>query len=178
MSISLRNAIQHAIEQSTPVLRVCVRSKTWWNDEISTKRKLMSSKMRSWRRNRTDNNFESYKTARNEYFREIRVSKQTTWNSFLENAQNENVFKALRYCKARKYQKTSTLQYNNKIATTFQQKSEMLREALFSRLSNSNSNNQNTEIQTNRQQINYHDISNNEVKQAIFTSNMKKAARP
>ena len=27
MSISLRNAIQHAIEQSTPVLRVCVRSK-------------------------------------------------------------------------------------------------------------------------------------------------------
>jgi len=78
MSISLRNAIQHAIEQSTPILRVCVRSKTWWNDEISTKRKLMSSKMRSWRRNRTNNNFESYKTARNEYFREIRVSKQTT----------------------------------------------------------------------------------------------------
>src|SRR5215218_5534108 len=88
--------------------------------------------------------------------------------------QNENVFKALRYCKARKYQKTSTLQYNNKIATTFQQKSEMLREALFSRLSNSN--NQNTEILTNRQQINYHDISNNEVKQVIFTLNTKKAA--
>src|SRR5215213_3356834 len=176
MSISLRNAIQHAVEQSTPVLRVCVRSKTWWNDEISTKRKLMSSKMRSWRRNRTNNNFESYKTARNEYFREIRVSKQTTWNSFLEKAQNEDVFKALRYCKARKYQKTSTLQYDNKIATTFQQKSEMLREALFPRLNNSN--NQNTEIQTNRQQINYHDISNNEVKQAIFTSNTKKAAGP
>src|SRR5215213_11237992 len=144
MSISLRNAIQHAIEQSTPVLRVCVRSKTWWNDEISTKRKLMSSKMRLWRRNRTNNNFESYKTARNEYFREIRVSKQTTWNSFLENAQNEDVFKALRYCKARKYQKTNTLQHDNETATTFQQKAKMFRETLFSQL-DANAHVQNTE---------------------------------
>jgi uncharacterized coiled-coil DUF342 family protein len=45
----------------------------------------MSSQKRAWQRNKINQNFETYKEKRNEYFREIRRLKQTTWNLFLEN---------------------------------------------------------------------------------------------
>jgi hypothetical protein len=47
MAKVLQDAIQNAIQQSVSLLKVNIRSKTWWNDDISIKRKEMSSQKRA-----------------------------------------------------------------------------------------------------------------------------------
>jgi len=42
---------------------------------------------------------------RNQYFHEIKLAKQSSWNDFLENADSEQIFKAYKYCKQRKFEK-------------------------------------------------------------------------
>ena len=82
---------------------------------------------------------------------------------------------ALRYCKVRKYQRTETLTYENKTATTFDEKATMLKEVLFPKTKAQPRYN---EIQEQRQTITFHTVTDNEIRGAIFTSNVKKAAGP
>ena len=131
--------------------------------------------MREWKRNRTQHDYETYKDARNEYYREIRRAKRDKWNEFLEMNKSENVFVTLRYCKVRKYRRTETLTYENKTATTFDEKATMLKEVLFPKIKTQPRYN---EIQEQRQTIIFHTVTNGEIKNAIFTSNVKKAAGP
>ena len=70
--------------------------------------------------------------ARNLYFHEIKLAKQTSWNDFLENADSEQIYKAYRYCKQRKIEKTPVICYNNQKATTFSEKSEIFLQTLLS----------------------------------------------
>jgi len=46
-----------------------------------------------------------YLQARNQYFHEIKLAKQSSWNNFLEDADSEQIFKAYKYCKQRKIEK-------------------------------------------------------------------------
>ena len=94
----------------------------------------MNTCMREWKRNRTQHDYETYKDARNEYYREIRRAKRDKWNEFLEMNKSENVFVALRYYKVRKYRRTETLTYEDKTATTFDEKAIMLKEVLFPKI--------------------------------------------
>ena len=131
--------------------------------------------MREWKKNRTRYNYETYKDARNEYYREIRRAKRGKWTEFLEMNKSENVFVALRYCKVRKYRRTETLTYEDKSAITFDEKAAMLKKVLFPKMKIQSRYN---EIQEQRQTIIFHTVTNGEIKNAIFTSNVKKAAGP
>src|SRR5207249_10039543 len=63
----------------------------------------------------------------------------------------------------------------NKTATTFDEKAAMLKEVLFPKIKTQPRYN---EIQEQRQTIIFHTVTNGEIKNAIFTSNVKKAAGP
>ena len=81
----------------------------------------------------------------------------------------------LRYCKTRKYRRTETLTHENKTAITFDEKATMLKEVLFPKIKAQPRFN---EVQEQRQTITFHTVTNGEIKNAIFTSNVKKAAGP
>jgi len=72
-----------------------------------------------------------YLQARNQYFHEIKLAKQSSWNDFLENANFEQIFKAYKYCKQRKFEKIPIIQHNNQKLTTFAEKSKAFLTALL-----------------------------------------------
>src|SRR5205085_4456355 len=113
----------------------------------------MNTCIREWKRNRTQYDYETYKDARNEYYREIRRAKRDKWNEFLETNKSENVFVTLRYCKVRKYRLTEMLMYENKVATIFDEKATMLKKVLFLKMKAQPRYN---EIQEQRQTITFH----------------------
>ena len=135
----------------------------------------MNACLRMWKRNRQQHTYQTYKEKRNEYYREIRRAKRDKWNEFLEMNKSENVFKALQYCKAQKYRRTETLTFNNIMATTFKEKSTMLRNVIFTKSTTQAQHNE-IQIQIQRREIIFQEMSNNEIRNAIFTSNIKKAA--
>ena len=61
------------------------------------------------------------------------AQRETSGMNFSKRTRAKRVFLALRYCKARKYRRTETLTYENKTATTFDEKATMLTKVLFSR---------------------------------------------
>ena len=67
------------------------------------------------------------------------------------------------------------LTYENKTATTFDEKATMLKEVLFPKTKAQPRYN---EIQEQRQTITFHTVTDNEIRGAIFTSDVKKAAGP
>ena len=131
MAEKLRDIILQAVSKSVPLLRISPRSKSWWNEEVAEKRKEMARALRYWKQRSDAASFSNFKAQRNDYFRSIRRAKQESWNDFLNDAKGADIFKALRYCKPRKYQKTPALKHNNRTATTFAEKSKLMRELLF-----------------------------------------------
>ena len=73
-----------------------------------------------------------YSQARNLYFQEIKLAKTTSWNDFLENADSEQVFKAYKYYKQRKLEKTPIIYCNNQKAITFDEKCKIFLNTLLS----------------------------------------------
>ena len=102
------------------------RSKRWWTKEVKEMRKEMARRLRRWKILLSPETFSDFKLAQNKYFRKIREGKENTWNSFLNDAQGAEVFRALQYYKPRKYQHTPVLKYENRTATTFTEKSSIL----------------------------------------------------
>jgi len=52
---------------------------------------------------------EAYKEAKNQYFHAIREAKTNCWNSFLEKAQEKEIFTALKYIKEKTLQTIPSL---------------------------------------------------------------------
>ena len=97
----------------------------------------MSQKRRYWKNNQDFNTYMQYTQVRNQYFHEIKLAKQSSWNDFLENADSEQVYKAYKYCKQRRLEKTSILCYeNNQKAASFNEKCDMLLNVLLPANSN------------------------------------------
>ena len=76
---------------------VCLRSKSWWADEISELSKQLGRARRAHREIRT----EATKAARRNLRRAIRRAKKAYWNSLLENATGGNVCTPVRYINLR-----------------------------------------------------------------------------
>jgi hypothetical protein len=77
-------------------LRLCARSKRWWNEIIEAKRKALS---RAKRRQYEEGGLERFRNAQKEMKNEIRKSKRKMWQNFLMNAQCDDVWKALEFTK-------------------------------------------------------------------------------
>ena len=118
-----------------------------------------------------------FSQARNLYFQEIKQAKQKCWNDFLENADSEQVFKVYKYCKQRKLEKTSIIQYNQNNVTDFSEKCEAFLSALFSAASDNSDNHiQNLSIPHSNLDENWSDLTEKELENTIFSSSTKLAA--
>jgi len=137
-----------------------------------------------------------YLQARNQYFHEIKLAKQSSWNDFLENADSEQIFKAYKYCKQRKIEKIPIIQYNNKKLTTFTKKSEAFLTALlpaslaniaasadfannctnYMNFTNSLNSHSASHSNIDENQWNWPELTIEKLEKVIFSSSIKKAA--
>jgi len=67
--------LSNAADLTIPKRKPSNRSKSWWNDDITSLRKEMVLKKRNFKRNRINLNLEEFRRARNRYFGNIRKAK-------------------------------------------------------------------------------------------------------
>ena len=75
---SLQDSIYAAAEKSIPKRRFSEHSKPWWSDKLTNLRKNYSSIRRNWKRNRSQSSHLHHLQARNQYFQEVKIAKQTS----------------------------------------------------------------------------------------------------
>ena len=142
----------------------------------------MTKTKRYWQRN-----LESYKKfqqKRNKYFLAIKKAKNNCWNNFLENAQNKDIFKAFQYTKQKRIEKVPVLEYQKSqdnqeltYAHTFQEKCQAFTQVLFKNPPASKEITLNN-YKENKQKWIWPELSESELKQAIYTSSKQKAPDP
>ena len=71
----LENLIHEASELNISKIKICARSKSWWNNDLTTLRKTMTFYHRRFKQNRNLHNERLYKRSRVKYFHEIRLAK-------------------------------------------------------------------------------------------------------
>ena len=176
-AIKLQSIIYAAANKSIVKRKSSEKSKSWWSEKLTNLRKSYSFIRRKWKRNEAS--YIQFSLTRNLYFQEIKQAKQKCWNDFLENADSEQVFKVYKYCKQRKLEKTSIIQYNNNSATDFTEKCEVFLTALFSAASAASDNSDNKHINnlllSSNFDENWPDLTEKELENAIFSSSTKSA---
>lgn len=177
MASDLRDVILEAVKASTPLIRICPRSKVWWTEEVQEMQTSMATKLRRWKQNINPTTFSEFKAARNQYFRKIRKAKESSWISFLNDAKGADIFKVLRYVKPRKVQRTPALNHQDRSATTFAEKARLMREVLFPPLPSFDVS-EREELFFQRHPIQWEPVTDREIKNAIFTSAPQKAPGP
>jgi ribonuclease HI len=180
-ALQLQSIINAAAEKSIAKIKFSENSKPWWSEKLTNLRKNYSHNRRKWKNNQAS--YTQHAEARNQYFQEIKLAKQQCWNNFLENADSDQVFKAYKYCKQRKLEKTPIIQYNGKKCTTFTEKCEAFLTALFPNNSATIAsldfeNDVNIYSESENNQCSWPELTKKELEQAIFTSSIKKAPGP
>src|SRR5690606_40495744 len=104
--------IHESVTSSVPRLHVHARSKAWWTQEITDKRKKMRGAKRQHKAAPSEENHFYYKRTRNEYFRSIKQSKTDKWNTYVEEAKGSKVYDPLKQLKPRRTQKTPAIRHN------------------------------------------------------------------
>ena len=178
--LKLQKLIIKLIELYIPKKKYSERSKPWWSDKLKELRKEMTKYRRKWKRHAEINAEQKYHIARATYYYEIKTAKSNCWNNFLENAQGKDIFKAFQYTKQARIEKLPILQYqleNQEIkAITFHEKCNAFMETLFTKPPDSEEPNWSSYQES--KQWNWPEVSKDEIKAAIFTSSIKKAAGP
>lgn len=132
----LTKTIKDAAEASIPRKRASERSKPWWNDELARLRKSFSTAYRQYKKSRTSDSEEAYKTARNAYFQAVRKEKEECWVNYLESLDlGSEVYSVRRYTKERGLTKVPEIVYESngirKQASTFDDKCSAFLSTLF-----------------------------------------------
>jgi Reverse transcriptase (RNA-dependent DNA polymerase)/Endonuclease-reverse transcriptase len=127
----LRDLIRAATEESVPFRKPSPRAKSWWNDDITDNRREMAHARRTWKATRSEGDWVIFKARRNHYFRSIRQAKTSSWREFLQGAAGKDVFKAYRYTKPRRVERTPILQEGGRQAVQFDDKCQLLRSVIF-----------------------------------------------
>src|SRR6266496_2515061 len=138
----------------------------------------MTKYRRKWRKYLDIQTEQKYHEARANYYFEVKKAKSNCWNNFLENASEKEIFKAFQYTKQNKIEKLPILQYQSENkkekSITFQEKCNAFLKTLFIKPPET------TEPSwTNYQESDnwiWPEVTRNEIKTAIFTSSIKKAA--
>ena len=179
-ALKLQKLIIKLVELYIPKKKYSERSKPWWSDKLKELRKEMTKYRRKWKRHAEINAEQKYHIARATYYYEIKTAKSNCWNNFLENAQGKDIFKAFQYTKQTRIEKLPILQYqleNQEIkAITFHEKCNAFMETLFTKPPDSEEPNWSSYQES--KQWNWPEVSKDEIKAAIFTSSIKKAAGP
>src|SRR6266705_2893381 len=127
----LRDTLLQAANESIPLLRPSPRSKSWWNDDLTSKRRLMHQHKRRWKTTRGDQEWSLFQQTRNSYFYAIREAKRTDWQTFLSSAKGKDVFTAYKYTKPRRVERTPILHFQGREVIDFRTKCDTFRQAMF-----------------------------------------------
>jgi len=126
-----RNFANH-VNRCCKKVRVCARSKRWWNEEITENRRILGSLKRARRRGEATQ--QQVKKQRSNVRRIIRQSKTKMWQDFLSSATQDQVWQALRYTKLGGQQTTKALKSRDGVvAESWEDKAELIKEEAFPR---------------------------------------------
>jgi hypothetical protein len=84
----IEETLTNILNQKARWIRLCARSKCWWNDTIDAKRKAVSQ---AKRRQHESGGADRLRAARKAMKTEIRKAKREMWQNFLSNAQRDDV---------------------------------------------------------------------------------------
>ena len=174
----LQEIIEKAAEVSIPKKKSFSRSKAWWTENLSSLRKQFGRARKSWKKSPDQTTYRAYLEARNSYFQEVKLAKTSCWNTFLENAQGKEIFKAFSYTKKRLLPRLPVLKYEGKDATSFQEKCQAFMGTLFKEPPSSDPIDWTTIPEQSIWSNSWPEIKDREVKNAIFQSSIKKAPGP
>lgn len=174
----LEKLILTVINQNIPKKRFSEYSKPWWNENLTILRKEMKKIKKQWQNNIST--WQDFQNSRNIYFSAIKDAKSQCWNNFLENAEGKDIFKAFHYTKQRMTQKLPILEYKqNNLeykAISFDEKCQAFLSTLFQKPPSSEAISWD-KYQENKS-WNWPEITDKEIKEAIFTSSAAKAPGP
>jgi len=129
LATQLVNAIQRAIDETTPRKSPSPFSKRWWNDELTKMRKETNKLRNKSRRTKREEDIRCWKEKLKEYRKKINQAKRDTWRKFVSEADERTIWQVKKYLDS---QPTSTFVSTlNNQATSNQQKSDLLSQIFF-----------------------------------------------
>ena len=93
----LTECIASALDACAPELNICMKSKRWWNDDLTRLRTEFKIQWRVWTDGRLQEDFARYKIKRGVYKRAIRIAKAVCWDTYLENIKITEIHRAAKY---------------------------------------------------------------------------------
>lgn len=132
LTVTFTKIITDSISFSTPRIKFSTYSKPWWTDELKSLRKKANRFLRIYKACRTENNLITWRDARATYSFSIKQAKEKSWETFLENAKEKDVFTALKLSKgSSNSSKVPDLDYKEGKATDFKSKCDAFLNTIF-----------------------------------------------
>jgi hypothetical protein len=154
-------------------MRIYAKSKRWWNSDLTSLRKIMSKDQRTYKNKSSHENLMQFKSRRLKYFHEIRSAKQKCWNDFLQNAENKEIFQVYKYIKSRIFEKLLSMQYDNCLNITFEDKCDAFMKTMYLKSSIIDENIDYTS--ENSETMSWMNLNHSEIEDAIKSVNFLKA---
>src|SRR5215469_16766783 len=174
----LQDMIKAAAEASIPRKKAFSRSKAWWTKELTSLRRQFGKARKAWKGSPNQDTYRAFLEARNSYFQEVKIAKTSCWNTFLENAQGREIYKAFSYTKKKLLPRLPVLSYEGNHATSFPDKCQAFMGTLFKKPPSADPIDWNSLPEHSRWSSYWPDIRDREIKNAIFESSIKKAPGP
>ena len=122
-------AIQKAIQETTPRKRPSPFSKRWWTEDLTKQRREMNHHRRKFQQTREETDKNEWKKRQQEYFKAIKKAKRETWNKFVKEADERSIWKIKKYMD--NIQISTYVPMLNEHAATNEEKTKELKEAFF-----------------------------------------------
>jgi len=129
----LRDVINEALRESTPVLKICPQSKRWWNPEIKALKASYNQSVRQWKRHgRQEADRIEVKRLHSQCRRAILSARNLMWRDYLDNARGPEIFNTIRYFKPRTdIQTPDLITSDGRKACSFTEKGQLFLETMF-----------------------------------------------
>jgi hypothetical protein len=115
-------AMSSVLDTTAKIMRICARSKTWWNADIKERRRMVRRERRRGR------NSEEAALAKAELQKSIRQSKREMWGDYMNTLRGAEVWRAAQYANPRAGMTVEALtDREGKQANISLEKEEMLR---------------------------------------------------
>ena len=98
----IQECIIGALDEHAKKVRICARSKRWWNEDIAKERREAARARKEWQQARTEEAWENYKGCRNSLVAAIRRARKEHWEAFLGESSGEDLWTVIRYTRGRR----------------------------------------------------------------------------
>ncbi|EED21750.1 endonuclease/reverse transcriptase, putative [Talaromyces stipitatus ATCC 10500] len=173
----IERTLTEVLNKHCKQIRLCARSKRWWNSEIEAERSVYSKACKAYQAGEISD--EEHREARKGFYSLIRRAKRECWEGFLQGTSEGSLpdqkrcWTALRYTKPQTQGTTPALTNEASgevIAATFSEKEEVFRHRAFPQAPNSN-----MELQLPERGSAHKLVNEEVVKNALFSQGLEKA---